>query len=137
MRKKIFTCLLALCVSMGLSPVSVIAASLPEIKPDMGLVVFYRNSSFKGGAVHLNIRSSDGSAGILKSGTMFYKYFEPGSRTFDVSTPSVAGSDLLTLDIEAGNTYFVRGEVLIGWPVGRPALRQESESRALNDLDKL
>jgi len=54
-----------------------------------------------------------------------------------VSTPSVAGSDLITLDIDAGETYFVRGEILIGWPAGRPRLTQEQESRAIKDIEKL
>ena len=57
---------------------------------------------------------------------MFYHYYEPGQKTFDVSTPSVAGSDLLMLNIEAGKTYFVRGEILMGWPAGRPRMFRTS-----------
>jgi len=113
------------------------AASLPEVQSDKGLVVFYRSKSMKGAAVHLLVNSSDGAAGNLTSGSMFYHYYDPGQRTFDVSTPSVAGSDLITLDINAGETYFVRGEVLMGWPVGRPKLSREQESRALQEIGKL
>lgn len=137
MLKKIIICLISLATSISLYSAPVFAASLPEVKPDKGLVVFYRLKSMKGAAVHMLVNSSDGAAGNLTSGSMFYQYYEPGQRTFDVSTPSVAGSDLIMLDINAGETYFVRGEILMGWPVGRPRLSQEQESRALQDIGKL
>ena len=135
--KKIVICLITLAVSVSLFSTTAFAASLPEIKSDKGLVVFYRSKSLKGGAIHMLINSSNGAAGNLTSGSMFYQYYEPGQRTFDVSTPSVAGSDLITLDINAGETYFVRGEILFGWPAGRPRLSQEQESKALQDIGKL
>jgi len=99
--------------------------------------VFHRAKSAKGAAIRMQIMTSDGSAGTLTNGSMFYQYYEPGQRTFDVSTPSVAGSDLITLDIIAGETYFLRGEILWGWPAGRPKLTQEQESKALQDIGKL
>ncbi len=49
------------------------AATIPQAQPDKGLVVFYRNKSMKGGAIHMLIKSSDGAAGNLKNGTVFYK----------------------------------------------------------------
>jgi hypothetical protein len=137
MLNRIIICLVSLSVSISLYSTPAVSASLPEVKPDKGLVVFYRSKSMKGAAIHMLIKSSDGAAGNLTSGSMFYKYYEPGQRTFDVSTPSVAGSDLITLDIDAGETYFVRGEILMGWPAGRPRLTQEQESRAVQDIGKL
>ena len=38
----------------------------------------------------------------------FYKYYDSGQKTFDVSPPSVAGSDLISLDIEEGESCFLR-----------------------------
>ena len=137
MPKKYIICLISIALSINLYIAPSIAASVPEAKPDKGLVVFYRNRSAKGAAIRLQITTSDGAAGTLTNGTTFYQYYDPGQRTFDVSTPSVAGSDLITLDIEAGGTYFVRGEVLLGWPAGRGRLSQEPESRATQDLGKL
>ena len=137
MMKRIVICLISIAMSLSLFSSHAFAASLPEVKSDKGLVVFYRSKTMKGAAVHLLVRTSDGAAGNLTNGSMFYQYYEPGQRTFDVSTPSVAGSDLITLDINAGEVYFVRGEILIGWPVGRPKLSQEQESKALQDIGKL
>ena len=137
MLKKIFVCLILLSVSISMYLTPAFSASLPEVEPDKGLVVFYRSKSMKGAAIHMLIKSSDGAAGNLTSGSMFYHYYEPGQRTFDVSTPSVAGSDLITLDIKAGETYFVRGEIMMGWPRGRPRLSRVQESKALQDIGKL
>ena len=137
MIRRIITCFVSLAVLMCLYSNPGFAADLPEVKPDKGLVVFYRSSSVKGAAVHMLIKSSEGAAGNLTNGSMFYQYYEPGQRTFDVSTPSVAGSDLITLDINAGEIYFVRGEILFGWPAGRPRLNQEQEAKALQDIGKL
>ncbi len=135
--KKISLLACMLIVSTGLFSVPGLTASVPEARSDMGLVVFYRTKNMKGGAVSLLVNSSNGAVGNLSNGSMFHQYYEPGQRTFDVSTPSVAGSDLITLDIKAGEIYFVRGEVLVGWPMGRPKLTQESASKAMRDIQKL
>jgi len=138
MLKYIHICLISLAVLVNLYPLPVIAAELPESRPDKGLVVFYRSKNFKGSAIRFQITESGGiSTGTLANGSMFYKYYAPGHITFDVSTPSVAGSDLISLDVSAGETYFLRGEILMGWPVGRPKFSQEQESRALQDIENL
>ena len=138
MLKKIIVCIISLALAISLYSIPAFAASVPEAKPDQGLVVFYRSKSAKGAAIRLQIMESGGiSTGTLANGSMFYKYYEPGQKTFDASTPSVAGSDLITLDIVAGKTYFLRGEILWGWPAGRPKFSQEQESRALQDIGKL
>ena len=77
------------------------------------------------------------SVGTLSNGSMFYQYYDPGQKTFNVRSPSFDGSDLITLDIVAGETYFVRGEILWGWPAGRPKFSRPSESQALSDIGKL
>jgi hypothetical protein len=138
MLQKIIVYLISLTVVISLYSIPAYAASVPEAKPDQGLVVFYRSKSAKGAAVRFQISESGGvSTGNLTNGSMFYKYYEAGQKTFDVSTPSIAGSDLITLDIVAGETYFLRGKILWGWPAGRPSFSQEQESKALQDIGKL
>lgn len=137
MSRKFAIWLVSLLLSTCIGSTPAFSAEVPEARSDKGLVVFYRSRNAKGAAVHMLVRTSDGAAGNLTNGSMFHHYYDPGQRTFDVSTPSVAGSDLITLDIEAGETYFVRGEILMGWPVGRPRLTQEQESRASQDIGKL
>ena len=105
--------LILLGVSINLYSLPTYAASLPEAKTDKGLVVFYRSKSAKGAAIQFRISdSTEVSVGTLNNGSMFYKYYDSGQKFFDVSTPSVAGSDLISLDIVEGETYFLRGEIL-------------------------
>lgn len=114
------------------------SATVPSVQADKGLVVFYRVKRAKGAAIRFQITDMSGaSVGSLSNGTMIYQYYEPGQKTFDVRTPSVDGSDLITLDIVAGETYFVQGEILWGWPAGRPKFSRPSESQALSDIKKL
>jgi len=114
------------------------SATVPSTQVDKGLVVFYRVKRAKGAAIRFQITDMSGaSVGNLSNGTMIYQYYEPGPRTFDVRTPSVDGSDLITLDIVAGETYFVQGEILWGWPAGRPKFSRPSEPQALSDIKKL
>jgi len=114
------------------------SATVPTADPDKGLVVFYRVKRAKGSAMRFQISDISGvSVGNLSNGTMFYQYFEPGQKTFDVRSPSVNGSDLITLDIVAGETYYVQGEILWGWPAGRPKFSRTSDSQAVSDIKKL
>jgi len=59
-----------------------VPATVPEINPDQGLVIFYRPKKFSGGAIRFNVNHAQGSLGILNSGTMVYRYFEPGPQQF-------------------------------------------------------
>jgi len=52
----------------------------------------------------------------------------PGSYGFSVRAPSLDGQDFITITVEAGRTYQVEGEILWGWPTGRPKFRPVSES---------
>jgi hypothetical protein len=112
----------------------VFASDLPEVEPDKGLVIFYRMSSFKGGAIRFNLNHSEGSIGQLLSGTYLYKHFDPGEHTF---WSQAISQDSITLKIEAGKKYYVRGDVMMGLFAGRPKFTQVSESDALTDLDNL
>ena len=130
--------LLLLALLLTMQTDQVFSATVPTADPDKGLVVFYRVKRAKGAAMRFQISDISGvSIGSLSNGTMFYQYFEPGQKTFDVRTPSVSGSDLITLNIVAGETYYVQGEILWGWPAGRPKFSRPSESQALSDIKKI
>ena len=114
------------------------AAEVPEAKSDQGLIVFYRARRAKGSGMRFEITTNGGvSVGALSNGTMLHQYYAPGQVTFDVRAPSVDGSDLITIDVVAGETYFVRGEILWGWPAGRPKFSRSSESEAMPEIEKL
>ena len=124
--------LLSGCSSLGIS------ADLPVVKPDKGLIIFYRVKNRKGAAMRFEITdSAKGSIGFLSNGTNIHKYLEPGNHTFTVRTPSVSGQDSITINAEAGQIYYVKGEIIWGWPTGRPKFSQMSDSEAQSDLAKM
>ena len=131
------TFLAFMIISLSVFPPTAFTASLPTAKPDKGLVIFYRVSAFKGKAVRFNLNHAEGTLGQLLSGTYLYKYLDPGTHSFFVQGVSVDGQDSITVNVEAGKTYYVKGEVLMGWPAGRPKFTQMSESAALADLENL
>ena len=136
--KSAITLFLLLALMVTLPSGQALSATVPAAKSDKGLVVFYREKKAKGKAIRFQITDRSGvSVGTLSNGSMFYQYYDPGQKTFDVRSLSVDGSDLITLDIVAGETVFVRGEILWGWPAGRPKFSRPAESQALSDIGKL
>ncbi len=120
--------------ALALSPSLAMAANIPEVDEDKGLVVFYRLSAFKGKAIRFNLNHAEGSVGQLLSGTYLYKSLKPGQHQF---WSQAISQDSITINVEAGKKYFVKGEVGIGLFAGRPQFTQMSESAALADLGKL
>ena len=98
-----------------------------QVGPDQGLVVFHRADLMKGRAIKFNIEMDGRPIGQLPAGSEFSIPVDPGSYTFTVRVPAWDGMDYLTLNVEAGKTYRVEGEILWGWPVGRPKFKNVSE----------
>ena len=131
-----FLCAVTLILLVSVQPAW--PASVPSTKPDKGLVVFYRLKKAKGAAIRFEITDASAkSLGNLSNGSMIYEYLEPGQHTFRARSPSVDGSDSITLDVAAGDVYYVQGEILWGFPAGRPKFSQKAESQAVADIKKL
>jgi hypothetical protein len=96
--------------------------------PDEGLVIFHRANVMAGKAIRFNLEQDGRPVGQLLAGTTLEIPLAPGTYTFTVRAPSVDGMDYLTLNVEAGKTYSVEGEILWGWPAGRPKFGNVSES---------
>ena len=96
--------------------------------PDQALVVFHRPDKMKWKATRFNIEQDGRPIGQLLAGTEISLPLDPGTYTFTASATSLDGVDYLTLSVEAGKTYRVKGEVLASWPVGRPKFTDVSES---------
>jgi len=128
--------ILVVCFSIILVSLSApsSAAEVPQAESDKALVVFYRVKSFKGGAIRFNVHYSGGLIGTLGSGTYLYKQLEPGQYQF---WSQVISQDSFTLVVEAGKTYYVKGETQMGVLAGRPKFTQVPESQAKADLAKM
>ncbi len=109
-------------------------AEIPDAKEGKGLVVFYRDSSFSGGAIRFNLNQGQEPIGALHSGTFLYRDIDPGQHTF---WSQVISKDSITVDVVAGKTYYIKGVVQIGLLVGRPKLSVVSEAEAKSSIAKL
>ena len=129
-----YFCLVSFLTGVFLWPSITLAVNLPEVKPDQGLVIFYRLSGFKGKAIRFNLNDAEGSVGQLLSGTYLYKFLPPGQHQF---WSQAISQDSITINVEAGKKYYVKGEVAMGVFAGRPKFIQMPEVDALTDLSKL
>ena len=117
---------LIVALGIGIAPGSI--ASAAEAGPGEGLVVFKRKKTMKGKAIRFNIQQDGRAIGQLLSGTTIEIPLAPGSYNFTVRAPTLDGQDSLTINVEAGWTYNVKGSILWGWPTGRPKFQLASQS---------
>ena len=109
-----FFLLITGCATLG--PVYSKVDKIPE---NSGLVYFYRPVSFMGGGVAYDVKTGDTVITTLHNGG-YYPYFSaPGEKEFWARTESKSS---VTLDVRAGETYYIKGEVGVGFLVGRPHL---------------
>jgi hypothetical protein len=104
--------------------------------PDAGkaMVIFYRPSRFVGGAVGFIVREGTTELGKLRSGKYFTVQVTPGKHTYVVHSEA---KDELTIDADAGETYYVEGEIGVGVLVGHPHIKPSDKSSFEAVKDKL
>jgi len=111
--------LLSLLLLTGCASLGPVYSKVDKIPDNAGLVYFYRPSSFVGGGVSYDIKNGDTVITTLYNGG-YYPYFSaPGEKEFWAKTESKSS---ITLDVKTGQTYYVKGEVGVGFFVGRPHL---------------
>lgn len=102
-----------------------------EIPLDSGLVYIYRPSSFVGGGVSYDVKVGDTSITRLYNGG-YYPYFSaPGEVEFWAQTETRSA---VTLDVKAGETYYIKGTVGVGLLMGRPHLMVVPAEIAINEI---
>ena len=107
---------------------------MPAPEPGKGLVYFFRPSSFIGGGVQIKISDAGKTIGALQSGTYFFYQTEPGTHQFGASTEA---ENTLTVNVEAGKTYYVEGSIGMGVLVGHGHLKEVDATVANEELPKL
>lgn len=91
----------------------------------MGQIVFFREKKFVGAAVKYKVREGETELGKLGSGTYFVASVPPGTHQYTVHSEA---KDVLTLEVEAGETYYVLGSITMGVLAGRPNLSPSDEA---------
>jgi hypothetical protein len=127
---------ISLAVSLILA-VSATANDGAAAATDSGTVIFYRPSAFKGKAIRFNINHFGKPVGQLLSGTKIELPVPAGEHVFTTSAPSLDGQDSVTITVEAGQKHYIKGDVRLGWPAGRPKFTVMSETAAQSELAQL
>ena len=102
------------------APDALIGAA-PEGK---GQIVFFRPSKMMGAAIGFKVREGEMELGKLRNGKYFIANVEPGTHEYTVHSET---KDVLTLEVEAGETYYVQGTLSMGILAGRPNLSPSDE----------
>ncbi|MGH8028103.1 MAG: DUF2846 domain-containing protein [Pseudoxanthomonas sp.] len=90
-----------------------------------GQVVFFREKKFVGGAIGYKVREGENELGKLSNGTYFVSVVDPGAHEYTVHSEA---KDILNLEVEAGETYYVTGGVTMGVFAGRPNLSPSDQT---------
>ena len=94
-------------------------AAIGAPEPGKAQVVFFRAKKFTGAAAKFIVREGDTEYGRLVSGVYFVRNLEPGRHVFTVHTEN---KDVTTVELEAGETYFLEGSTSMGAFVGHANL---------------
>ncbi len=113
--------LAATLLAVAMLPTSAVLAQ--ESDPGKGTIVFFREKKFAGAAVGYKVRENDVELGRLRNGSYFTIQVTPGQHQYTVHSEA---KDILTLEVEAGETYYVVGGITVGVLAGRPNLSPSS-----------
>lgn len=94
-------------------------ATLGSPAAGKGQIVFFRPNKFVGSAIGFKVREGETELGKLGNGNYFFIDVEPGAHEYVVHSEA---KDILPLEIDAGEVYYVQGGIGMGVMVGRPNL---------------
>lgn len=90
-----------------------------------GQIVFFREKKFVGGAVSYKVREGENELGKLGNGTYFVYAADPGAHEYTVHSEA---KDILNMEVEAGETYYVEGTMTMGFMAGHPNLSPSTQA---------
>lgn len=99
-----------------------------------GQIVFFREKKFTGGAMSFKVREGQTELGKLSNGSYFVLPVEPGAHQYVVHSEA---KDVLNLEVEAGETYYVSSAISMGFMAGHPNLTPSDEKAFLALAPKL
>ena len=94
-------------------------AATPADAASTGTVVFFREKKFAGAAISYKVRENGVELCKLKSGSYCSVQVPAGKHEYEVHSEA---KDVLTLEVEPGETYYVVGALSVGFLAGHPNL---------------
>ncbi len=101
------------------------AGIIPPPADGKGQVVFFREKKFVGAAMSYKVREGESELGKLGNGSYIVLSVEPGTHQYHMQGET---KDVLTLEVEAGETYYVKGGISMGVLAGRPNLSPSDQA---------
>jgi hypothetical protein len=98
---------------------SVAAGHIPPPPAGKSQVVFFRTGAYMGGATWFKIRESGAELGKLSNQAYFVAVLDPGPHTFTAATEN---KTTLKMELDADETYYVRGTLQMGVILYEPNL---------------
>lgn len=95
-----------------------------------GTIVFFRESKFAGMAISFKVREGQTELGKLSSGSYFVANLPAGAHEFTVHSEA---KDVLNIEVDAGETYYIQGSISMGFLAGRPNL-SPSDAATFNSM---
>lgn len=80
------------------------------------------------------VREGDKELGKLRNGKYFIIHVQPGKHAYVVHSEA---KDVLTIDADAGETYYIQGSLGMGFVAGRPNLSPSDQATFEGLKDKL
>jgi uncharacterized protein DUF2846 len=114
--------------ALSLSPMSLTAQEAPLVtkagvipapEAGKGQIIFYRPGSMMGMALGCTVHEGPAEVARLGSGKYWVHNAEPGKHVYNTEAEN---KDVLNLEIEPGETYYVKCKIGMGIMAGRPNL---------------
>jgi hypothetical protein len=90
-----------------------------------GTIVFFRPKKMLGMVISFQVREGGTELGKLSNGAYFSHQATAGTHQYAVHTEA---KDVLTMEVEAGKTYYVQGTLGMGLVAGRPNLSPSDQA---------
>jgi hypothetical protein len=102
------------------------ASAEPVADVGTGRIIFFRPKKFAGAAIKFKVREGEAILGKLGSGSFFAADVPAGVHNYTVR--SEGADDALTLEVEAGETYYVIGTISMGMFAGQGNLAPSDQA---------
>ncbi|MBQ9405296.1 MAG: DUF2846 domain-containing protein [Desulfovibrio sp.] len=145
MKKLLFVLMVTMVIAMGAGcskmPVRgdyILEKTPPQItsEPDKATIFFYRHGwGYFGAGTSYFVEEDGKQIGLMKYKTYFVYKAQPGQHVYALSTESTANAHIT---VEASKTYYLECGLHMGFLVGRPSIREATQTefeKVKNDLE--
>jgi hypothetical protein len=95
-----------------------VTESLGPVPPGQARIYFYRANEIYESVAEAAVALNGRPAGVTAVGSVFYRDVPPGSYYVTVASPGLFPNQFKTIDVAAGQTWFVKIESLRSWADG-------------------